>query len=130
MKQDMPLPSDEHPGGEPEEIFCPGEEIDEEMADVALVERMGACSIDADYVEVYQSAVVTMRADDVDMTDSVAAVIIADDVAATNSCAFLVVAADVEGEITSVFTPMTAAIFGGAMGAVFFLLSQLFRPRR
>ena len=88
------------------------------------------CNVDAEYVEMYQSAVVNATADTVAMTESAAFVINADAIEASDSCAVLVVASEVEGEIQSLFTPLTAAIFGGALAVGVFLLSTLFRPRR
>jgi hypothetical protein len=102
---------------------------DEACSELALVERAGMCTVSAEYVEMYQSAAVSMNAEDVSMNESASLVIIGDDVVMNNSGALLVIAADTEGEINTVFTPLTAAIFGGTLGIAMFLLGQLFRRR-
>jgi hypothetical protein len=131
-------PEGENPQETPSDIDQPVEDIDDDFlseddeefpADIALIERGAMCNVEAEYVEMYQSAVVMTTADTVTMNESASFVIAADDIEANNSCAFLVVASDVEGEIKSLFTPLTAAIFGGALAAGIFLLSALFRRR-
>ena len=110
-----------------EECFC--EDDEECCSDLALVERGCMCSVTAEYVEMYQSAAASMTAEDVSMNESASMVIIGDEVAMNNSGALLVIASETQGEINTVFTPLTAAIFGGALGMSIFLLSQIFRRR-
>jgi len=111
-----------------DEFFCDDEES---CSELALVEHACMCSVQAEYVEMFQSGCATVSAEDVSMNESGSMIVIGDDVLMNNSGALLVVAADIEGEVNTVFTPLTAAIFGGALGLTLFLLGQIFRrPRR
>jgi hypothetical protein len=110
-----------------EDFLCDDEES---CSELALVERAGMCSVTAEYVEMYQSAAVSMNAEDVSMNESASMLIIGDDVMMNNSGALLVIASDAQGEINTVFTPLTAAIFGGTLGLTIFLLGQIFRRPR
>ena len=109
------------------EIGMDEEEVEN---DLALIEQMGVCSVEADYVEMYQSASIMTRAETAVMNESASLVMVADDVEMNNSWSLLMIAADVEGEPKTVFTPLTAAIFGTTLGLTLFMLGQLFRGRR
>ena len=120
-------PVEESSAGNDEDIGMDDEEAE---CDLALVEQMGVCSVDADYVEMYQSGSVMTRAETAVMNESGSLILVADDVEMSNSWSILMIAADVEGEPKTVFTPLTAAIFGGTLGLTLFMLGQLFRGRR
>lgn len=83
-----------------------------------------------DNIEISQGAAVLAIGDEIHMEQSGAVVAIAEEIRIEGGGALLVIAENVEGEYTTVFTPVTAAIFGGAFALTSFLLGQIFRCRR
>ena len=106
---------------------CSEMEIPEQ---VEVVESKFAGSVAADSVEMNQSPAIMVAADSVNMHDSPAMIVLGDQVELQKSNAVIVIADEVHGEYSTVFTPKTAAIFGGAMGVAFFIMSKIFPPYR
>lgn len=99
--------------------------IDEEPVKVS---QESVQVIEANNVSMHQSAAFSVLADTVDMRESVGFIVRADEVRTENSVTFILAAGEVRGDVTTLFTPMTAMILGGAI-----MLGMLFlrpRPRR
>lgn len=71
--------------------------------------------IEAANVKMHQSAAFSVLADDVDMRESVGFVIRADEVRIENSVTFILAGGEIKGNVTTLFTPVTAMILGGAI---------------
>ncbi|MCX6646249.1 MAG: hypothetical protein NTY09_07820 [bacterium] len=85
--------------------------------------------IEANNVKMHQSAAFSVLADVVEMRDSAGFIVRADEVRADNSVTFILAAGEVKGNITTLFTPMTAMILGGAIMLGMFLLRPPGRKR-
>ncbi len=82
--------------------------------------------IEADKVIMEQSAAFSILSEEVDMQESAGFIVRAEEVRVQDSVTFLLVAGEVKGDITTLFTPVTAAI----LGASIMLGMWLIRPRR
>lgn len=82
--------------------------------------------IEGEIVEMNQSAAFSVLSDEVTMSESAAMIIRTEQANIEGSAVFFLSANEVRGNVISIFTPLTAAILGGAI-----LLGVLiFRPRR
>ena len=106
--------------------------LEDEFPVVEVTQVSNSCLTCAagESVEMHQSGAMLVAGDEIYIDQGGGFVIAADNVEIRDGGAFLVLAEKVEGEYTTVFTPVTAAIAGGAFAFVTWLLSQMFRPRR
>ena len=79
-----------------------------------------------DVVELDQSASLLVIGDKVSIHESAAYAVLGDKVDVSGSKTGLVFANEVTGDYETVFTPVTAAIFGGAVAAGIFVAKQKF----
>jgi len=100
--------------------------VDIPAANPVLLAQDSAQVVEAESVKMEQSAALTVLADDVDMTDSAAFIVRAESVRTTDTACLILAATEVKGNVTTVFTPVTAAIVGGAL----LIGMWLIRPRR
>jgi len=100
--------------------------VDIPSANPVLMSRESCQVVEGESVRMEQSASFSVLADDVDMKDSAAFVIRTEAARIEDSVTFILAAGEVKGNVTAVFTPVTAAIVGGALIIGMWLL----RPRR
>ncbi len=100
--------------------------VDIPSADPVCLQQDCAQVIEAESVKMEQSAAFTVLADDVDITDSAVFIVRSESARVTDSIAFILASNEVKGNVTAVFTPVTAAIVGGAIVIGMWLI----RPRR
>jgi len=105
-----------------------GEEPEEttETTELVELERESPQVVEAQRVEMRQSAAFSVLADEVDVHESAVGIIRAEQVRVRDSATLLLAAGEVHGDVTTVFTPATAAIIGAAMIIGIWMI----RPRR
>ncbi|HDS30759.1 MAG TPA: hypothetical protein ENN67_06920 [Firmicutes bacterium] len=110
-----------------EEIMGDGESaVDIEVTEIS---NSLVCTAAGDYIEINQGGAFAAIAEEMTIEQGGAVIAVADEMNLNESNALLVIADTIEGEFTTVFTPLTAAIFGGAFAMTTFLLGQIFRRR-
>ncbi len=82
--------------------------------------------VEGEFVKMHQSAAFSVLADDAEMNESAAFIVRAEEVRIVDSVTFILSAGEVKGNVTTIFTPLTAAIVGVAIIAGMWLI----RPRR
>jgi len=100
--------------------------VDIPSADPITIEHDACQVVEGEYVRMEQSASFSVLADDVEMHESAAFVIRAEEVRIEDSVTFILSAGEVKGNVTTIFTPVTAAIVGVSL----MLGMWLMRPRR
>jgi hypothetical protein len=95
-------------------------------ADPVLMTRDSAQIVEGTSIRMEQSAAFSVLADDVDMRDSAGFIVRAEEVRIVDSVTFVLAAGEVKGNVTTIFTPATAAILAGAI----IIGMWLIRPRR
>jgi hypothetical protein len=85
--------------------------------------------IEANNVKMHQSAAFSVLADVVEMKESAGFIVRADEVRTEGSVTFILAAGEVKGNVTTLFTPVTAMILGGAIMLGMFLLRPPGRKR-
>ena len=95
-------------------------------AESVIMLRESSQVVEGESVKMEQSATFSVLADDVEMKDSAAFVVKADVARVEDSVTFILAAGEVKGNVTTVFTPVTAAIVGLSLMIGMWLI----RPRR
>lgn len=96
------------------------------VVDPVMMVRDSSQVVEGECVKMEQSACFSVLADEVTMQESAAFVVRAEEARVVDSVTFILAAGEVKGNVTTVFTPITAAIIGGALMIGMWLL----RPRR
>ena len=101
-------------------------ENDEMVQEKAAVKETCCSTITAQDVRVKDSAVCTIDAATVKLDHSVVGYAQADTLSVKNTAILIANAKELKGDVSPVFTPQTAAIFGLAFGVGSFISSQFF----
>ncbi len=114
----------------PDEVLNPEVNLDDDFIvpskETTDVIREAVQVIEGERVDLHQSAAFTVLAEEANLQESAAFILRAEEVRVQDSVTFILAAGEVRGNITTLFTPTTAAILGAAIMLGMWML----RPRR